>query len=79
MCRYYRDFNRCKLSEWCAFAHVDKEDSFKNHKLENERLLVKLTDIEKAKVEKDELKIYTKNCQTLRKNTSKITECWMIL
>ena len=54
VCRYYRDFNKCKFSEWCAFAHVDKEDPSKNHKLEIERLLVKITDIEKASVVKDE-------------------------
>ena len=54
MCRYYRDFNRCKFSEWCCFTHVDKEDPFENYKSENEKLLVKITDIEKDSVEKDE-------------------------
>ena len=38
-----------------------------HHKLENERLLVKLTDIEKANVEKDErIENLYKNCQNLR-------------
>ena len=26
MCKYYRDFGRCKYSEFCSYAHIDQED-----------------------------------------------------
>ena len=26
VCKFYRDFGRCKYSEYCFYAHVDKED-----------------------------------------------------
>ena len=45
-CKFYRDFNRCKFSDWCRFAHVHKED-------QNEKVLGKLIEIEKNNLEKD--------------------------
>ena len=44
-CSFYRDYKRCKYSEWCQYDHVDNEvDSLTNQFEENKR---KITELEK--------------------------------
>ena len=52
-CSYYRDFKRCKFSEWCLFDHEENnEDVFKiKEKLEENNK--KIRDLEKIIMEKD--------------------------
>ena len=65
MCKFYRDFGRCKYSDYCAYAHIDKEDiteiarslrnkidDLENKVIENEKLIVKYSEkIESLEIE----------------------------
>ena len=50
ICNFFRDYNRCKFSEWCAFKHVENNthgsDSMKE-------IIEKLDNLTKAIKEKD--------------------------
>ena len=60
VCKYYREYNRCKFSDRCVYAHVVKDNDLENLKLENERILQKICELEKVIVEKCENQ--NKNC-----------------
>ena len=50
VCNYFRDYNRCKFSEWCAFKHVEKS----NHGSDNTKEIIeKLDSLTKLICEKD--------------------------
>lgn len=47
ICRFYRDYRRCKFGEWCCFRHVEKN-------LEsNKEVIDRIKNIEKLIAEKD--------------------------
>ena len=48
ICRFYRDYNRCKFGEWCYFKHVEKIENSKE-------IFDKLKALEKLVEEKDSL------------------------
>ena len=43
-CKFYRDYRRCKYSEWCSYEHVENE---------NENLVERINNLEKVNAEKD--------------------------
>ena len=49
VCKYFRDYNRCKFSEWCAFKHIENN----NLSVESTRVILNkienLSDIIKEK------------------------------
>ena len=65
VCKFYRDFGRCKYSDYCAYAHIDKEDiteiarslrneidDLENKVIENEKVIVKYSEkIESLEIE----------------------------
>ena len=55
VCRWFRDFQRCKFIEYCSYSHVKKVDDFEKLKKENESFEKKISEIEKKMVEKDKL------------------------
>ena len=54
VCIYYREYNRCKFSDRCVYTHVVKDNGLEKLKIENERILQKICDLEKVIVEKCE-------------------------
>ena len=46
-CKFFRDFNYCKFGEWCKFVHIVQENLIKYSKNENQKILTKLSEIDK--------------------------------
>ena len=67
-CKFYMEHNRCKFSEWCDFAHIEKENSFEKLKHENKSILGKLSEFENLLIQKD-VKFYDFEKQIIEKNT----------
>ena len=59
VCKYYREYNRCKFSDRCAYVHVEKDNDLEKLKIENERILLKIWELEKVIVD---------NCENQNKN-----------
>ena len=49
ICKYFRNYNRCKLSEWCAFKHVG------NSAISTQEILEKIKNLSEIIKEKDDL------------------------
>ena len=70
ICRYFRDFGRCKFSEWCHFRHVENIQSFDNSEIST--LKMRISDIEKIIQEKDEaIKHLSNQFETLKQELTK--------
>ena len=54
VCKYFREYNRCKFSEWCVYAHIVQDRDLENLKVENEKILEKITVLEKSLKENGE-------------------------
>ena len=52
ICKFYREFRKCKFSEWCSYVHIENENDLDDLKKENEKML---TNIEKEIYEKDKV------------------------